>query len=231
MFPLGVSQSKALTMDAASPPTPRRNLSPGRAFTSVFVTVFLLIFLSSGLITFILPESYTSVARVRASTPEQAGSFESTAVLTTVIERLDLNKKYAQRYGETDPLATERTLQLLRRMVQVRPVRGTGAAEIRVQDLDRNEAAHLANAIARTGVTNAVFATASDPQGRSEIIDLALPALKPSRPNKPLNLALGALVGAFLGVLAGGVAARLAIGIALRSGARIQMVSPEEQKE
>jgi LPS O-antigen subunit length determinant protein (WzzB/FepE family) len=51
-----------------------------------------------------------------------------------------------------------------------------------------------------------------------------VPPLKPVRPNKPLNLALGALVGTLLGAMAGGVGARLAIGVGRDN--RIQMVSP-----
>jgi capsular polysaccharide biosynthesis protein len=117
-------------------------------------------------------------------------------------------------------------MELLRRVVQVRRIRGTELAEIRVEDLDRDEAAHLANSIARIGVTNAAAGNSTG-STRLEIIDLAIPSTKPSRPNKALNLALGALVGGFLGVMAGGVAARLAIGFGRDS--RFQMVGPGEK--
>jgi len=213
-------------MDASSTPTPPRNLTPGKAFASVFTAIFLLIFLSSAAITFTLPESYTSVARVRASTDERVENFQSTEVLMAVIDRLDLRKEYAKRYGESEPLSAERTMELLRRVLQVRRIRGTELAEIRVEDHDRDEAAHLANSIARIGVTNSVSAS-SRIQGGSEIVDLALPSPKPSRPNKLLNLCLGALVGSFLGVMAGGVAARLAVGFGRDT--RVQMVSAEEK--
>jgi len=213
-------------MDASSVQAPPRNLTPGKAFASVFTAIFLVIFLSSALITFILPESFTSVARVRAATDKQMESFQSTEVLMSVIDRLELRKEYAKRYGESEPLSTERTLELVRRVVQVRRIRGAELVEIRVEDLDREEAAHLANSIARTGISIAVFA-AQEGHARSEIIDLAVPSLKPSRPNKVLNLALGALVGGFLGVMAGGVAARLAIGFGRDT--RVQLVSPEEK--
>ena len=202
-------------MEATSPPGPGRNITPGKAFASVFGAVFLLIFLTSAIITFTLPESYTSVARVRAATDEQAENFQSTAVLSAVVDRLDLKKEFARRYGESEALSAERTMGLLRRMVEVRRVRGADLAEIRVNALDRDEAAHLANTIARIGVTNSA-------SGKSEVVDLAVPSLKPSRPNKVLNLVLGALVGGFLGVMAGGVAARLAIGFGREN--RIQMV-------
>jgi capsular polysaccharide biosynthesis protein len=217
-------QAQNAYMDANQPPPPPRNLTPGKAFASVFMAIFLLIFLSSAAITFTLPESYTSVARVRAATDEQLQSLQSSEVLMAVIDRLDLKKEYAKRYGESDPLSTERTMELVRRLVQVRRVRGTEVAEIRVEDLDRDEAAHLANSIARTGVTNAAFSAARGQGETNEIIDLAIPSLKPSRPNKPLNLALGALVGGFLGIMAGGVAARLAIGFGRDT--RVQMASP-----
>jgi uncharacterized protein involved in exopolysaccharide biosynthesis len=210
-------------MDSTPAPPPVRNITPGKAFASVFLAVFLLIFVSSALITFILPESYTSVARVRAATVEQLEIFQSSAVLTAVVDRLELNQSFGRRYGESGPLAADRTMELFRRMVVVRRIRGTDLAEIRVNDLDRDEAAHLANAIARTGATNGVF-VAPPGTGKAEIIDLALPPLRPSRPNKPLNLILGALVGTFLGVMSGGVAARLAVGFGRDS--RIQLVEP-----
>jgi len=211
-------------MDNAAAQSPVRNITPVKAFASVFSAVFLLIFLSAALITFILPESYTSVARVRAATAGQVEIFQSDAVLQAVVDRLDLKQSFGRRYGESGALTTERTMELLRRMVLVRQVRGTELAEIRVNSLDRDEAAHLANTIARTGATNAVFAGSPGSQ-RAEIIDLALPATRPSRPNKPLNLALGALVGAFLGVMSGGVAARLAIGFG--RDVRFQLVKPD----
>ena len=167
-----------------------------------------------------------SVARLRAKTDEQMESLQSPEVLMAVIDRLDLRQEYAKRYGESEPLSTERTMELLRRVVQVRRIRGTELAEIRVEDLDRDEAAHLANSIARIGVTNAAAGNSTG-STRLEIIDLAIPSTKPSRPNKALNLALGALVGGFLGVMAGGVAARLAIGFGRDS--RFQMVGLGEK--
>lgn len=211
-------------MDTATTPPPVRNITPVKAFASVFSAVFLVIFLSAALITFILPESYTSIARVRAASAGQVEVFQSDAVLEAVVDRLDLKQSFARRYGESEPLLADRTMELLRRMLLVHRVRGAELAEIRVNSLDRDEAAHLANAIARTGVTNAVFTSSSSSQ-RGAVVDLALPADRPSRPNKPLNLALGALVGAFLGIMSGGVAARLAIGFGRDN--RFQLVKPD----
>jgi uncharacterized protein involved in exopolysaccharide biosynthesis len=56
------------------------------------------------------------------------------------------------------------------------------------------------------------------------IIDRAAPPQRPTRPNKPLNLALAALVGFLLGAMAGGVGARLAIGVG--ENRRFRMVEP-----
>ena len=64
----------------------------------------------------------------------------------------------------------------------------------------------MANAIAETGTQT------GHRSGSIEIIDRAVAPLRPSRPNKALNLALGALVGIFLGTMAGGVGAKLAVG-------------------
>ena len=85
---------------------------------------------------------------------------------------------------------------------------GTDLIEIRVYGRSPAECAQLANEIAETGVRQARHGS-----GPIRIVEQAVPPPRPSRPNKPLNLALGAVVGIFLGTMAGGVGAKLAVGV------------------
>ncbi|HWH70034.1 MAG TPA: hypothetical protein VNT26_11660, partial [Candidatus Sulfotelmatobacter sp.] len=135
------------------------NLTPLKAFTGVFLAVFLCVFGGSALITFLLPETFVSVARVRIAAAEQAGNFQSPATLGAVAEQLDLNRALGQQYGERKPLPTERTVDLLRRSLLVAPVRGTNLVEIRVYNHSPTEAARLANAIAQTGIAGITTST------------------------------------------------------------------------
>jgi len=211
-------------MNKSSDQLVARNITPWKAFVSVFLAVLFLMLLGTALITFILPESFVGVARVRTATPDQGEIFQSRAVLEKVVEHLDLSRRFAQRYGESEPLSLDRTLDLLRRELQVRRIRNAEITEIRAYSHIPAEAAEFANAIAQTGITNAVFTSAAGNTGAPRIIELALPGFKPVRPNKPVNFALGTLVGSLLGIMAGGVAARLALGYGRES--RVQAVNP-----
>jgi capsular polysaccharide biosynthesis protein len=182
-------------------------MSPARAFGTVFLAVFLFILLSSALVTFMLPETYRAKARVVAPDAAQLQLFQSAELLKAVSQQLNLPETYATRYGEKKPLEDKRVEDLLRRSVQVRRLPGTDLIEIRVSSRSPAECAQLANEIAETAVR----------EGRQrpesiKIAERAVPPSHPSRPNKPLNLALGALVGIFLGTMAGGVGAKLAVG-------------------
>lgn len=179
-------------------------MSPVRAFATVFLAVFLFIFLGSALLTFLLPETYTAVARVAA--PELQ-AFESAELLKEVSKSLSLPETLAARYGENNPLEARRVEDFLRRSVRARRLPGTGLIEIRADGRSAGECAQLANEIAETGARQTPPGS-----GAVRIVDKAVPPLRPSRPNTPLNLALGAVVGAFLGTMAGGVGAKLAVG-------------------
>jgi uncharacterized protein involved in exopolysaccharide biosynthesis len=124
-------------------------------------------------------------------------------LLKEVSQHLNLPDKFAARYGESKPLEDRRVEDILRRSVQVQRVPGTDLVEISVYSRSPVECSECANEIAETGGR----------QARSiRIAERAVPPLRPSRPNKPLSLALGAAVGIFLGTMAGGVGAKLAVG-------------------
>jgi capsular polysaccharide biosynthesis protein len=182
-------------------------MSPTRAFATVFLAVFLFIFLSSALVTFMLPETYGASARVVAPDAADLQVFQSAELLKEVSQQLNLPETYAARYGEKKPLEDKRVEDFLRRSVQVRRLAGTDLIEIRVYSRSPAESVQLANEIAGTGARQARHGS-----GSFRIVERAVPPIRPSRPNKPLNLALGAVVGIFLGTMAGGVGARLAVG-------------------
>jgi capsular exopolysaccharide synthesis family protein len=139
---------------------------------TVIIAVFLLVALTTTLVTFILPESYASTVRiaVEKDAPDIAsfGSAErnvqmwdpywiqtqfekiqSKLILYQVITNMNLNRRWAERFKEEGDLRTEVTYQLLKNQISVSQSRNTSLIEIRVYSEDKNEAANLANEIAR----------------------------------------------------------------------------------
>jgi hypothetical protein len=184
-------------------------MSPVRAFATVFLAVFLLIFIASALITFLQPQTFAASARVSLPNTDTAtiDHFLSPAVLNGASKDLDLPNRLARDYGQSSPLSEDRVMSLLLRSIQLRPDRGTNTLEIRAYGRTPQDCTALANSVAERGA-----AEFKSPAGFVRLLDRAVPQIKPVRPNVPLNLALGAIVGAFLGTMAGGVGAKLAVG-------------------
>lgn len=150
-----------------SPPS-----TPRRAFVAVFAAVFLLVVTTSTLITFVLPESYSSTARIRverdqsdiagltnqpAVTPydpffiqTEVEALRSETILGKVIEDLDLRKEWGARYARGGTLTFSEALTMLKGRIDPKSVPNTSLIEIRVFSEDPEEAARLANAIAQT---------------------------------------------------------------------------------
>ena len=149
----------------------RPRSAPLFVFVAVFVVVFLLVVITSTLITFILPESYSSTARIKLNQDltEVAGKagpsvpspvydpyfiqtefevIQSEVILGKVIESLDLNTAWGKKYADGSRLKTSETLALLKSRLDLRPVRNTSLIEIRVFSDQPAEAAKLANAVA-----------------------------------------------------------------------------------
>ena len=139
--------------------------SPLTGFFTVFTVVFLLVLLLSIAITFILPESYASTARIKIENVENnqptAGydpyfiqtSFEiiqSQIVLNPVIDKLKLNVAWGKKYFAGQTLKASETMEILKMRLQLAPVRNTSLIAITVYSDDRNEAARIANAIAES---------------------------------------------------------------------------------
>src|SRR5215831_10759569 len=136
---------------------------------TVILAVFLLVVITATLVTFVLPESYSSTARIRVERDQsdispllmgqQMSGFydpyfiqtefeviQSQVVLSRVIDALDLNKVWGKKYGQV--LKTDETIELLKRQMDLRPVRNTSIIEIRVYDENPDQAAKIANKVA-----------------------------------------------------------------------------------
>jgi capsular polysaccharide biosynthesis protein len=212
----------------------RPRSAPRFVFIAVFAVVFMFVVATSTLITFILPESYASTARVLvrqapgeasqktdARTPlgpydpyflqTQFEVMQSQVVLDKVINEFGLNKAWGRKYANGDTLRPSETLALLKTRLDLRPVRNTSLIEIRVFSDQPAEAARLANAIAES------YREYRSHIVPAEIVDTAVPGLRPVRPNKPMNIALGIIGGMFLALATGAAVAVIAAWLGRRS--------------
>jgi capsular exopolysaccharide synthesis family protein len=137
---------------------------------TVILAVFLLVVITATLVTFILPESFSSFARIKIERDQpditglqspQVGSMydpyfiqtefeviQSEVVLGKVIEDLNLNREWGKKYNGGEVLKTTETMRILKGRMDLRPVRNTSLIEIRVYSEKPDEAAQLANKIA-----------------------------------------------------------------------------------
>jgi succinoglycan biosynthesis transport protein ExoP len=138
---------------------------------TVILAVFLLVVLTATLVTFILPESFSSTARIKIerdssdieglTKPNYVGMYDpyfiqtefeviqSELILRQVVELLDLNNVWSKKYAGGEKLKTPETIAMLKGRIDLRPVRNTSLIAITVFSEDPNEAAALANAIAQ----------------------------------------------------------------------------------
>src|SRR3974390_2351916 len=112
---------------------------------TVILAVFLLVVITATLVTFILPESFSSTARIKVerdqsdisgfTSPGMMNSYDpyfiqtefeviqSQVILQKVIDELDLNKEWGKKYGDgTNPLKTDETIALIKSRLALRPV-------------------------------------------------------------------------------------------------------------
>src|SRR4051812_42162359 len=139
---------------------------------TVILAVFLLVVITATLVTFILPESFSSTARIKIERDQTdisgmaaqgfSGAYDpyfiqtefeeiqSEVILGKVIQDpdLNLNKEWGKKFANGEPLKTTETMALLKARMDLRPVRNTSLIEIRVFSDRPEEAAKLANAIA-----------------------------------------------------------------------------------
>src|SRR4051812_39490672 len=121
---------------------------------TVILAVFLLVVITATLVTFILPESYSSTAKIRVDrdSPDitltdrampngiydayfiqtEFETIRSRVVLEKVIEQMDLNNVWGKKLNNGQPLRTEETMTILKGKLQLAPVRNTMFIEITV---------------------------------------------------------------------------------------------------
>jgi len=138
---------------------------------AIIITVFLITAIVATAVTFLLPESYASTARIRIE-PDTISDIRSVngegpyasydpyfiqtefeiiqdrVVLGKVIENLNLNVEWGKKYFGGETLKTPETMEFLKRRMSLMPVRNTKLIGITVYSEDKNDAARLANAIA-----------------------------------------------------------------------------------
>lgn len=135
---------------------------------TVILAVFLLVVLTTTAVTFILPETYMSTARIEVGkdTPDigtmlqpqtqaiydpyfiqtEFEKIKSTRVLHPVIEQLNLQNVWAKRWG-TETLKIGEAYKILLEQIDVRQSRNTSLIEIRAYSDVKQEAADIANKI------------------------------------------------------------------------------------
>jgi len=203
----------------------RAGLIPLVVFVTVFALVFFFIVIATTVITFILPEVYASTARIKIErvVPVEPGKLQATydpyyiqtefeviqseLILNPVVQGLDLNSVWGRKYQNGERLKTSETIALLKSRLALRPVRGTSLVQIRAFSEDRAEAANIANAIAQAYTD---YAARKSNTMQVQMVDSAQPAIRPARPNKPLNISLGVVIGVVLGLGVGGFGAWVA---------------------
>ena len=197
-------------------------------FFGVFIAVFLSIFSTVALVTFLEPEVYSSVARIKVErgmdardTVNQPTAFsdpwfietefqviQSSLILDKVVDNLDLNTVWGNRLYGGYRLKKDEARLLLRNKASLRRERNTALIDIEAKSDDKEEAARIANEIAIVYQQHQRANNQSDKPGmagvRVEIVDRAEPTLRPSEPNLTLNIGLGALAGTVAGLAAGG---------------------------
>jgi capsular exopolysaccharide synthesis family protein len=133
----------------------------------LIVLVFLLVVITTGVVTYFLPKQYESSVTMQINQNDTylklfddrggGGGFDPRFITTQfeiiqrkeilypVIEALGLEQKWKKLYGI---VGKEQTLFRLRKMIDVREIRNTELLQISVLDQDKNEASEIANRIA-----------------------------------------------------------------------------------
>lgn len=137
---------------------------------TVILAVFLLVVITATLVTFILPESFSSKARIKVERDVtdiegMAGSraysqydpffiqnefetIQSEIILGKVVELLSLNEEWGRRLGGGTKWKTVDSIAFLKSRMSLRPVRNTSFIEVEIFSEDRDEAMRIANAVA-----------------------------------------------------------------------------------
>jgi len=141
-----------------------------RVRKTVILAVFLLVAITTTVVTFILPPTWASTARISVvkDTTDIASmgggpalnsfdpywiqtefeKIQSKLILYQVITNLDLNRKWGEKFKE-GVLPTEVSYNVLKKQMDVNQARSTSIIEIKVESDDKDEAPLIANMIAQ----------------------------------------------------------------------------------
>ena len=179
-------------------------------------------------ITFLMPESYVGIARVElaGASPQKYDPYlvqteleviESSVVLKPVADSLNLGGRWKKMFSAAGrTLPDDEVVELMKQQLTLQPVRNTSIIEVQFYSQSPKEAAEIANKISE------VYC-AMPPGHRGEIIDRATVPMQPIRPNRPLNLFIGVVMGSGIGIFTG-----VAVGLVafLRRRAALRATSP-----
>ncbi|HXR03832.1 MAG TPA: polysaccharide biosynthesis tyrosine autokinase [Verrucomicrobiae bacterium] len=138
---------------------------------AIIITVFLITAIIATAVTFILPESYASTARIivesdisnismgEERSPSQTvydpyflqttyELIQSQAVLSNVVSALNLNVEWGKKYYNGETLKTSEAVEFLKRRMHLDTIRNTKYITITVYNENKDDAAKLANAVA-----------------------------------------------------------------------------------
>lgn len=137
---------------------------------TVIIAVFLLVVITTTVVTYLLPETFMSSTRIKvekeaadvpllgqivASGPPdpfflqtEFEVIQSKTNLYKVIDELDLNTRWSPEYLSQGTLKSQETFEILRNKIDVRQFRNTTMIEIRVYSRNKAEASEIANKIA-----------------------------------------------------------------------------------
>jgi capsular exopolysaccharide synthesis family protein len=139
---------------------------------TVILAVFLLVVITATVVTLMYPESFASSARITVEQEHpdigslgamQVGNnydpyflltefetIKSHAVLSKVIDALDLKDKWGKKYNTGQPMAENDVETMIKNRLDLRSVRNTKFIEIKAYSDNPEEAANLANQVAQS---------------------------------------------------------------------------------
>jgi len=137
---------------------------------TVILAVFLLVVITATLVTFMLPETYSSTARIEVQRDQsdiaalvsapmtgvydpyfilnEQELIQSELILGEVVKKLGLEDRWGKAYSNGEKLKRTEAIGLIKKNLVVRPLRNTSLIEIQVYSEKPTEAAEVAEAIA-----------------------------------------------------------------------------------
>lgn len=212
----------------------RPQFRPLSVFFPLFISVFLILLLGSIVVTLLTPERFRSEAKTMIASGQtdlHVGSafpydpyalktefevIQSHAVLSNVIGALNLCEIWGKKYNGGMPLKNSDAEAVLKRNMELRPIRNTMILEINAFSDSPWEARELAEAMVRAYRQyhqEQLQRGDIDAAGkRLLIIESPAPPMMVG-PDKPLIVGLGVLAGILFGLIAGALATGFVAGL------------------